>query len=503
MARAHRITDWDPEDTVAWGNGNGAIARRNLFWSTATMHIAFSIWSLWSVMVLFMPESVYGLSKGDKLLLAATATLVGGCLRVPYVIATAKFGGRNWATFSSLILLVPTTATLVLLANPGQPLWVFVVCAALTGLGGGNYAASLANVEAFYPQCRKGFALGLCGGIGNTGVAVIQLVGLIVLATAGNRQPYWVCAIYLVLLAVVGVGAALRMDNLDHGMEEVGTVRSILAVPDTWTISLLYCAAFGSFIGFAFAFAQVLQVNFVEGGQTPAQASLHAARIAFLGPLLGALSRIYGGRMADRHGGGQVTLLVFTGMILSAGLLVATSTYDDRTPGSVSATNMVFYITGFIALFILAGMGNGSVLKLIPSVFEQRSRSLDLSESQRRHWARSRSGALIGFTTAVGAFGGVGINLTLRQSYASSGSETSAYWVFLLAYCAALALTWAMYVRPRPGGLAVSAATRPPGDPVLTAQPGAVPAARLVGDRDKEGGVLQSTERGYGARHHQ
>lgn len=445
-----RISNFDPEDGAAWEAGNAAIARRNLFWSTATMHVAFSTWSLWSVVVLFMPEPVYGIGSGDKLLLAAVATLVGGCVRVPYVLATARFGGRDWAVLSSLILLIPTVGTLLLLVNPGQPFWMYLVCAALTGLGGGNYAASLANVDAFYPQRLKGVALGLSGGIGNLGVAAVQLVGLLVLATVGNTKPELVCSIYLILLALVGIGAALRMDNLDHGMEEVGGIRSILSIPDSWVISLLYSAAFGSFIGFAFAFAQVLNITFEEAGHSPAEASLYAARIAFLGPLLGALSRIYGGRAADRRGGGRVTFAVFLGMILGAAVLAVTSTMDDHSSGAAPSTTVALYITGFMVLFILAGMGNGSVLKMIPSIFEARSRSLDASEAERRHWARSHSGALIGFATAVGALGGVAINLTLRQSYAGSGTETPAFWAFLATYCAVAGLTWVRYVRRPP-----------------------------------------------------
>ena len=57
------------------------------------------------------------------------------------------------------------------------------------------------------------------------------------------------------------------------------------------------------------------------------------------------------------------------------------------------------------------------------------------------------SGALIGFAGAVGALGGVGINLALRQSYLSSGSATSAFWIFLAFYVLASAVTWA-HVRP-------------------------------------------------------
>ncbi|BBX98635.1 MFS transporter [Mycobacterium lacus] len=447
--RNHRITDWNPEDTAAWEAGNDKIARRNLLCTVAGDHVAFSIWSLWSVMVLFMPASVYGFSAGDKLLLGAVATLVGGCVRMPYTLGIAKFGGRNWTTFSALVLLIPTVGTIALLANPGLPLWPYVVCAALTGLGGGNYAASLANVNAFYPQRLKGWALAVNAGGGNLGVAVIQLIGLLVLAIAGHEAPYWVCAVYLVLLTIVGIAAALFMDNLDHGIE-VNHVRSILSDRHTYVISLLYICTFGSWIGFAFAFGQVLQVNFLANGESVKHASLHAAQIAFVGPLSGSLARIYGGRLADRLGGSRVTLGVLAGMIVGAGLLVGISTFADHGADHRAGTApmaMVGEVVGFLLLFILAGMGNGSVFKMIPSVFEARSRALDLGEAQRRHWSRAMSGSLIGFCAAVGALGGAGINLALSESYLRSGTETSAYWLFLASYVVAAVLTWTMYVR--------------------------------------------------------
>ena len=444
--RDHRIVDWNPEDTAAWEAGNKKIARRNLLCTIAGDHVAFSIWTLWPVMALFMPGSVYGFSTGDKLLLGAVATLVGGCVRIPYTLGIAAFGGRNWTTFSALVLLIPTAGTIVLLANPGLPLSLFVLCAAITGLGGGNYAASLANVNAFYPQRLKGGALAVNAGVANVGVAVIQLVGLLALATAGHEAPYWVCAVYLVLLTIVGIAAALFMDNVNHGTR-LSTMRSILFERDTHVISLLYIATFGSWIGLSFAFGQVMQVNFAESGESPKHAALHAAQVAFIGPLLGSLARIYGGRLSDRIGGSRVTLGVLAGMTLCAGLLVTVSTLDDHHAAAHS-TGMIGYITGFMVLFILSGMGNGSVFKLIPSVYEARSRSLDTSEDERRHWARAMSGSLIGICSALGAFGGVGINLALRQSYLSTGTETSAYWVFLTSYVIAAIMTWTVYVRP-------------------------------------------------------
>jgi MFS transporter, NNP family, nitrate/nitrite transporter len=447
MGRNHLITDWNPEDTAAWQAGNNKIARRNLLWIVACDHIAFGVWTLWPVMALFMPQDVYGFSAADKFLLGATATFVAACLRIPYSLGIATFGGRNWTVFSIVVLLVPTAGTIWLLSNPGLPLWPYLLCAALTGMGGANYAASMTNTNFFYPHRRKGFALGFNAGAGNLGVPMIQLAGLLVIAIAGHRQPYWVCGLYLLLLTAVALGATRYMDNLAHATYDVGHLRSILRERDTWVLALLYLGTFGSWIGFSFAFGQVLQINFVGTGQSHAQASLHAAEFAFIGPALGSLARIYGGRLADRVGGSRVTLAVLTAMGLATALLVAISTHDDHTPGHTTTAAMVGYVWGFMALFILAGLGNGSVYKMIPSAFEARSHRLDLSEADRRRWSQATSGAVIGFVAAFGALGGVGINLALRQSYLSTGTDTSAFWAFLLFYVVAAMLTWATYVR--------------------------------------------------------
>ena len=447
MSRALRISNWDPEDIPAWEAGNKKIARRNLIWSVFAMHVGYSIWSIWSVMVLFMPRSVYGLSPADKLLLGATATLVGGCLRIPYAVAVAKFGGRNWMVFSSLVLLIPTTGTILLLANPGQPLWMYLVCAALTGMGGGNFSAAIANVNVFYPQRLKGAALGIAGGGGNIGVPVIQAVGLVVLANAGDRQPYWVCAIYLVLLSLVALGGALFLNNVELPRGERKPMRAALAQRDTWILSMLYIATYGSFIGFSFAFGQVLQMNYMASGQGALAASLHAAEIAFLGPLLASLARMYGGRLADRLGGGPVTLGVLLAMIGTVSLLIAVSAHADHHLGPFSTADMTGYITGFMALFVCCGIGNGAVYKMIPAVFEARSHQTNIVEAERRHWARAMSGVVIGIVAAIGTLGGFFINMALRQSYLSTGSETTAFCFFLLCYLIGSVLTWWMYVR--------------------------------------------------------
>jgi NNP family nitrate/nitrite transporter-like MFS transporter len=443
--RKHRITDWDPEDREAWDNGNAEIARRNLVWSVVCEHVGFSVWSLFSVLALFMGPQ-YGISLDQKFVIAATATFVGACLRIPYTQATARFGGRNWAIFSAVVLVIPTTMLLILMLNPGDfGFGWFLLVAALTGLGGGNFASSMTNINAFFPQRMKGWALGLNAAGGNIGVPAVQLVGLLVISVASDR-PEIVCAVYLLLLAFAGVGAALFMDNLDHQTSSGRAMIDCLGYRDTWLISLLYVGTFGSFIGFGFAFSQVLNISFTASGDP--KPALAAAQIAWLGPLLGSLSRPVGGRLADKVGGGRVTMWCFAAMVASSAILVAAGTVSDANDQRITGGTLTAFVVGFILLFLISGVANGSVYKIIPAVFEAKAQAnRGLNALGKITWSRSMSGALIGIAGAFGGLGGVAINLVLRGSYQSSKSATTAFWVFLAFYVIAGAVTWWFYAR--------------------------------------------------------
>ncbi|MGE0220817.1 nitrate/nitrite transporter [Mycolicibacterium sp.] len=453
FTRNRDIEHWDPEDVEAWEGTDGrpagkAIAKRNLIWSIVAEHVGFSVWSIWSVMVLFMPQDVYGIDAAGKFYLVAVPTLVGAFMRIPYTIAPAKFGGRNWTIVSALLLLIPTALTLYYMKNPAS-YTTYMVVAAFAGLGGGNFASSMTNINAFYPQRLKGWALGLNAGGGNIGVPVIQLIGLLVIATVGNTRPEIVCAIYLVAISAAAVGAAVYMDNLRNQKSNFGALVEAMKFKHSWVMSFLYIGTFGSFIGFSFAFGQVLQINYLAGGDTPAQASLHAAQIAFLGPLLGSISRPYGGKLADRVGGGKITLYTFVAMMFAAGILVATGVLDDSAAGAPTSAQMIGYVAGFILLFILSGIGNGSTYKMIPSIFEAKAQGRDdLDRDEKAAWSRAMSGALIGFAGAVGALGGVFINVVLRASYVSDAkSATNAFWVFLVFYVVCAVVTWFVFLR--------------------------------------------------------
>ncbi len=440
-ARPHWIDDWRPEDRAFWDAGGDRIARRNLVFSILSEHIGFSVWSMWSVLVLFLgPE--YGFEPTDKFLLTIVPTLVGATLRLPYTFAVATFGGRNWTVFSALLLVVPLLLALVVL-EPGVSLGTLLLVSATAGVGGGNFASSMTNINAYYPERLKGWALGLNAGGGNLGVPVVQLVGLLVLATAGATSPRLLVAVYVPLVLLAALGAWLRMDNLSSAKNDKRAMRDVCRDPHTWVISLLYIGTFGSFIGFGFAFGQVLQVQFAADFPT----ALDAAYLTFLGPLLGSLIRPVGGTLADRFGGARVSLLTFFGMAAGA-LLVLVASLQESLP---------LYMVGFVVLFVLSGLGNGSVYKMIPAIFRARSARLivagaDATTSDRE--ARRLAGALIGIAGAIGAFGGVLVNVAFRQSFLSTGTATSAYVAFVAFYAVCVAVTWAVYLRPSPSRLA-------------------------------------------------
>ena len=423
--RGHWIDDWRPEDPSFWAATGARIARRNLIFSILSEHIGFSVWSLWSVLVLFLGPA-YGIDPAGKFLLTAVPTLVGAVLRIPYSFAVARFGGRNWTVFSAALLLVPALLAAFLI-KPGVSYTTLIVLAAVAGVGGGNFASSMTNINAFYPNRLKGWALGINAGGGNLGVAAVQLVGLFVLAVFGAGHPGIVAGIYIPLIVIAALCAAFYMDNLSQVRSEKRAMRDATREAHTWIMSLLYIGTFGSFIGFGFAFGQVLQVQFHAEFSTPVK----AAYLTFLGPLLGSLIRPVGGALADRLGGAKVTFVNFIAMAAGAAVVLL----------AAQQKSLPLYIVGFVALFVLSGVGNGSTYKMIPAIFKAK---LPADEAK----ARRLSGAVIGIAGAIGALGGVLVNLAFRQSFLETKSADAAYVGFIAFYALCVLVTWAVYLRP-------------------------------------------------------
>jgi NNP family nitrate/nitrite transporter-like MFS transporter len=434
------IDDWRPEDGEFWNTIGKVVARRNLIYSVFSEHIGFSIWSIWSVLVLFLGKD-YGFDPAEKFLLTAAPTLVGALLRLPYTFAVGKFGGRNWTIVAALLLLVPSIMIAIVL-EPGVSFSTLLIVSLFAGVGGGNFASSMTNINAFYPARLKGWALGVNAGGGNLGVPAVQIVGLLILATLGTQYPRAVVAIYLPLIILAAIGAVLKMDNLGVNSNSRGAIREVSRHSETWIMSLLYIGTFGSFIGFGFAFGQVLLVQFPEQFPQPVK----AAALTFLGPLLGSLIRPFGGALADRFKGSVVTFFNFIAMAVGALIVL----------GASQINSLPIFIVGFVMLFIFSGVGNGSTYKMIPAIFHAKAQlevgaGLNLAEADHR--AIRRSGALIGLAGAIGALGGVMVNLAFRQSFLTLKNGDGAYIAFIAFYVVCGLVTWVVFMRERQGRL--------------------------------------------------
>jgi NNP family nitrate/nitrite transporter-like MFS transporter len=437
------IANWNPEDETFWNASGKAIALRNLIWSIVAENLGFSIWAIWSIVATKLPQAGFHYTTDQLFNLVALPGLVGALLRFPYTFAVTKFGGRNWTIFSASVLFIPTMALAYFVTQPDTPYWVMALVATLAGLGGGNFASSMANISFFYPDRMKGWALGLNAAGGNIGVSSVQLltpillgVGLVNLyqATPGPGGVYLLNAglMWLLPLAIAVFGAIFFMNNLSNAKSSFKDQLAIVPRPHTWIMSFLYIGTFGPFIGYSAAFPLLIKTQF------PAI----AINIAFLGPLVGSLSRPFGGLLADKVGGAIVTFFNFLAMgAATIGVLYF-----------VNVKDFTGFLTMFLILFVTAGIGNGSTYRMIPSIFREENlqKAKGAGEAGRAtalKTASIESAAALGFIGAIGACGGYLIPRSFGASIAATGSTQLAFEGFLAFYVICVAVTWWFYLR--------------------------------------------------------
>ncbi|WP_326639158.1 MFS transporter [Streptosporangium sp. NBC_01755] len=422
------INDWRPDDPDFWQERGRKVARRNLVFSIFAEHLGFTLWTVWSIVAVQLGS--YEFSTDQLFWIVALPNLVGSALRIPYTFAPARFGGRNFTVVSALLLLVPAVLLAIAVGDPGTPYWVFLAIAATAGLGGGNFASSMANITHFYPRDRQGAALGLNAAGGNIGVSSVQLfmplvIGAFGLAAAGL---FWIP-----FILAAAAGAYFFMDNLTSAKASPVDQLKVVGRAQTWIMSVLYIGTFGSFIGYSTALPLLIKSQF------PEQASL--VWLAFLGPLLGSLVRPVGGWLSDRLGGARVTLVNFAAMAGSAVLVWQ----------GLSQRGFALFFCAYMLLVATTGVGNGSTYRMIPAIFRAKAVA-GITPGTAAHddavaVGKRDASAAIGIISAIGAFGGFFINRGFGSSIAATGGAGAALASFAFFYLVCAAVTWACYLR--------------------------------------------------------
>ncbi|HEY7718193.1 MAG TPA: MFS transporter [Pedococcus sp.] len=416
------IDHWDPEDAGFWRDGGRSIARRNLALSVYAEFLGFCVWALWSVVVPQLPAAGFSLTLDQQFWLIALPSLVGATIRIPYTFAVPVFGGRNWTIISALLLLLPAAALAWVVTRPDTPFGVLLACAALAGLGGGNFASSMTNISFFFPEAEKGKALGLNAAGGNLGTGIVQMVVPAIVAVGAGIHLERAGLVFIPLALLAAVLAWRGMDNLSGAKADYRAFANATRHRHTWVISFLYIGTFGSFIGYSGAFPTLLKTQFPEAPVT----------LAFVGALVGALTRPLGGIVSDRLGGARITIGSFG--LLTLGALGAIVALEQHS--------FPLFFGSFMVLFTGAGLGNGATYRMIPAVFRA-----GVTSPERLAVARKAAAGCIGIAGAVGAYGGFFIPRGFAMAKESFGSLVPALWVFIAAYVVMAAVTYAVYAR--------------------------------------------------------
>jgi NNP family nitrate/nitrite transporter-like MFS transporter len=449
----HVLTEWDPENAEFWSSKGRAIARRNLWISIPALLLAFAVWMVWSVVVAKLPAVGFKFTTDQLFWLAAMPGLSGATLRIFYSFMPPIFGGRLWTSVSTWSLMIPAVGIGLAVQNSDTPYIIFLSLALLCGFGGGNFASSMANISFFFPKAEKGNALALNAGLGNLGVSVVQFVIPLVITAGvfgwlgGDAQPasegakLWLQNagfIWVPFIAISATAAWFGMNDIAAMKASFADQAVIFSRKHNWLMCWLYTGTFGSFIGYSAGFPLLAKTQF------PAVDSL---KLVFLGPLVGALSRSATGWLSDRYGGGRVTLWVFVLMIAAvAGVLYFLGIKDQ-------AHAFWGFFAMFMVLFFATGVGNASTFQMIPAIMRTEMPRLEpsLTPPARQKQAEMESAAIIGFTSAVAAYGAFFIPKAYGSSISLTGGPETALWGFMLFYVTCVAITWGFYTRR--GGL--------------------------------------------------
>jgi NNP family nitrate/nitrite transporter-like MFS transporter len=407
---------------------------------------------VWSMVVAKLKLIGFQFTTDQLFWLTALPALSGATLRIFYSFMVPILGGRLWTVLTTLSLAIPAVGIGMAVQNPHTPYIIFVVLALLCGFGGGNFASSMSNIGFFYRKAQKGNALAVNAGFGNLGVSVMQFVVPLVI-TSGFFAPVFGAG---QLIHDKGIESHLYLQNAGFvwvpfilaaavaawfGMNDISTAKAsfkaqsvVFRRKHNWLMCWLYLGTFGSFIGFSAAFPLLSKTLFPD---------VLVLKIAFLGPLVGALSRALTGWISDKWGGENVTQITFGALIVGVlAVLYSVGAFG----GTASFQN---FFASFMWLFFWTGVGNASTFQMIPAIVRASMPRLmpTAGAPERLKASEMESAAIVGFTSAFGAFGGVFIPMAFGQSLKDTGNANTALVVFLIFYVSCAVLNWAVYAR--------------------------------------------------------
>jgi len=334
-----------------------------LFASTFAFMVCFAVWMMFGVIGIPLKETL-GLNNTQFGLLASTPVLLGAAMRLPLGIWTDRFGGRIVMTMLLLSAALP-----VWLVGYATQYWQLLAIGLLLGVVGAAFAVGTPYCARFFPQEKRGFAMGFFGA-GTTGAALNMFVAPRLIEAYGWTAVPKVYAV--VLLATAAIFWLASAPDPGAGAKGGPTLRQQLAVLKDWRVWKLcqyYSLAFGGFTALSL---WMTQYYVQEYGFDVKTAGLLA--IAFALPA--GLLRAFGGWLSDRLGAHDVTWWVLWAAWVTLFLIsyppteLSVKTIDGPASFHLGWSPLWFTVLLF-ALGVALAFGMASTFKYVSDEFPQ------------------------------------------------------------------------------------------------------------------------------------
>lgn len=342
---------------------------------TLSLIIGFMVWVLISSLMPYIKKDI-PLTDSEVALVTAVPVILGSLLRIYLGYWTNRFGARMLFTISFITLVFP-----VFYLSLAGSLFDLIISGLLLGIGGAVFSIGVTSLPKYYPKERHGFVNGIYGA-GNIGTAITSFSAP-VLANLLN----WTTTVRLFLIPVIGI-AVFNFIFGDRKESKVNKplsveIKSVYRDEKLWFLSLFYFITFGAFVAFTVYLPNFLVSNF---GLSSVNAGLRTAGFIALATIM----RPIGGWLGDKYNPFLILLLVFGGLTFSGVIL------------SFSPT-LTLYTIGCLTVAFCAGIGNGTIFKLVPYYFSK------------------QAGIVNGIVSAMGGLGGFFPPLVLTTVFNITG----------------------------------------------------------------------------------
>ena len=349
---------------------------RGLIGATLGFFIGFAAVSLYGPTSAVFKEAFVNLNPVLLALLIAAPNLSGSLLRIPFSAWVDTTGGRKPLIVLLLLSIIGMGGLYVVLAffsdNLNQYYYLLFALGLLSGCGIATFSVGVSQASYWFPKSKQGVALGIYGGVGNLAPGIFALlIPNLALPLLGLPGSYLAWLIFLIVGTVIYIkigqnawyfqlvdkginkDEAKEIASKEYGQElfPKGKASETLLISakswKTWALVFIYFTTFGGFLALTGWFPNYWMTYF---GLNMKVAGLLTA----LYSILTSLTRIYGGKVADKNGGEITTIVSLVIALIGAICMTFAST-------------MTLAIIGIILLAIGMGVANAAVFKIVPN----------------------------------------------------------------------------------------------------------------------------------------